>query len=88
MSGHDSVRADRGRRCCCGAGLHPALTFADRLRQLRRDRGLSLRQLQQTTHHSKTLVWEWENVMVDLGVGEADLTTELYTDAVRAARQV
>lgn len=38
-----------------------APTFGEQLRQLRRDRGLSLRQFEHTTHHSKTLVWEWEN---------------------------
>ena len=38
-----------------------APTFAEQLRQLRRDRNLSLRQFERTTHHSKTLVWEWEH---------------------------
>lgn len=36
-------------------------TFADVLRHLRRKRGLSLREFQRVTHHSKSLLWEWEN---------------------------
>ena len=39
----------------------PAPTFGEQLRLLRRERGLSLREFEKTTHHSKTLVWEWEN---------------------------
>ncbi len=38
-----------------------AVSFGDQLRQLRRDRGMSLRQLERTTHYSKSLVWEWES---------------------------
>jgi transcriptional regulator with XRE-family HTH domain len=38
-----------------------APTFGEQLRQLRRERGLSLRQFERTTHHSKSVVWEWEN---------------------------
>lgn len=36
------------------------LTFGDRLRRLRHERGLSLRELARQAHHSKTVVWEWE----------------------------
>lgn len=38
-----------------------APTFGEQLRQLRTKRGLSLRQFERTTHHSRTLIWEWEN---------------------------
>lgn len=37
-----------------------ATPFGERLRQLRIQRGLSLRQLAELAHHSKTVIWEWE----------------------------
>jgi transcriptional regulator with XRE-family HTH domain len=42
-------------------GVTAPPSFGEQLRELRRERGLSLRQFEKTTHHSKSLVWEWEN---------------------------
>lgn len=38
----------------------PELSFGEQLRLLRRERGLSLRKFEQTAHHSRSLVSEWE----------------------------
>jgi transcriptional regulator with XRE-family HTH domain len=38
-----------------------APTFGEELRRLRCGRGLSLRQFERQTHHSKSLIWEWEH---------------------------
>jgi transcriptional regulator with XRE-family HTH domain len=37
------------------------ILFGEELRRLRRQRGLSLRDLAKLTHHSKTVIWEWES---------------------------
>jgi transcriptional regulator with XRE-family HTH domain len=39
----------------------PGPPFADVLRRLRAERGLSLRDFQRVAQHSRTLVWEWEH---------------------------
>jgi len=39
----------------------PGTTFAEVLRRLRGERGLSLRDFQKVAQHSRTLVWEWEH---------------------------
>lgn len=39
----------------------PVPSFAEVLRRLRSDRGLSLRDFQRVAQHSRTLVWEWEH---------------------------
>jgi transcriptional regulator with XRE-family HTH domain len=50
------------------------ITFGDRLRRLRHDQGLSLRELAKLAHHSKTVVWEWET---GLKVPPADVAARL-----------
>ena len=39
----------------------PSPTFGEQLRRLRLQQGLSLREFERKTHHSKSLVCEWEN---------------------------